>query len=132
MTPSDNIGLPDIGVRGATRSRGEAMTVKLPTTIAEYFAASNSDDANRVAACFANDAVVHDEGHDIRGQNAVRAWAEETRRKYRYHAEVVEVEEATDCTVVTARLTGEFPGSPIDLHYRFKLAGSKIIALEIG
>ena len=106
--------------------------MNLPTTIAEYFAAANSDDANRVSACFANDAVVHDEGRNIRGLSAVRAWAEDTRRKYRYRAEVVKVEEAADRTIVTAHLTGDFPGSPIDLRYRFKLAGSKIIALEIG
>ena len=106
--------------------------MKLPITIAEYFAAANSDDADRVAACFANDAVVHDEGRNIRGLSAVRVWAEETRRKYRYRAEVVKVEEAADRTIVTAHLTGDFPGSPIDLRYRFKLAGSKIIALEIG
>jgi hypothetical protein len=42
------------------------------------------------------------------------------------------VETAKDRTVVTAHLTGNFPGNPVDLHYRFKLAGLKIIALEIS
>jgi ketosteroid isomerase-like protein len=107
--------------------------VKLPTIIAEYFAAANEDDADHVAACFADDAVVHDEGRNIRGSSAVRAWAKETRRKYRYHAEIVRIEEKTaGRTIVTAHLTGDFPGSPIDLRYRFKYADSKIIALEIG
>jgi ketosteroid isomerase-like protein len=106
--------------------------VKLPTTIADYFAAANSDDANSVAACFAENAVVRDEGRDIRGKSAMRGWAQDTRRKYRFRAEVVKVEEAADRTIATAHLTGDFPGSPIDLRYRFKLAGSKIIALEIG
>jgi ketosteroid isomerase-like protein len=109
-----------------------ATTVKLPTIIAEYFAAANSGDADRVAACFTNDAVVHDEGRNIRGLTAVRAWAEETRRKYKYRAEVVRVEETAGRIIVTAHLTGDFPGSPIDLRYRFKLVGSKIIALEVG
>jgi ketosteroid isomerase-like protein len=108
------------------------MTVKLPKPLAEYFAAANTADADRVAACFAEDAVVRDEGRDIHGRHAVRAWAQETRRKYRYHAEVVAVEEAADRTVVTAHLTGDFPGNPVDLRYRFKLTGPKIIALEIG
>jgi len=106
--------------------------VKLAATIAEYFAAANSGDADRVAACFADDAVVHDEGREICGTSAVRTWAEETRRKYRYRAEVVRIEEREDRTIVTAHLTGDFPGSPIDLNYRFKFGGSKIIALEIG
>ena len=108
------------------------MTLTLPRSLAEYFAAANAGDADRVAACFAEDAIVRDEGRDIRGRDAVRAWAEETCRKYRYRAEVLTVEAAADRTVVTAHLTGDFPGNPVDLRYRFKLAGTEIIALEIG
>jgi ketosteroid isomerase-like protein len=108
------------------------VTVKLPEALAEYFAAANTDDADRVAACFAADAVVRDEGRDIHGRVAVRAWAEESRRKYRFQAEVMTVEEAADRTVVTAHLTGDFPGAPVDLRYRFKLAGREIAALEIS
>jgi hypothetical protein len=37
-----------------------------------------------------------------------------------------------DRTVVTAHLTGDFPGNPVDLRYRFKLAGAEIVALEIS
>lgn len=62
----------------------------------------------------------------------IRAWAEEARRKYRFCAEVMAVEKAADRTLVTAHLTGDFPGNPVDLRYRFKLAGSKIMALEIN
>ena len=98
----------------------------------EYFAAANAGDADRVAACFAEAAVVRDERRDIHGRNAIRDWAKETRRKYRYHAQVTGCEDAADRTVVTAHLTGDFPGSPVDLHYRFKLAGPEIVALEIG
>jgi uncharacterized protein (TIGR02246 family) len=108
------------------------MTVQLPQPLAEYFAAANADDADRVAACFAQDAVVHDEGRDRRGRAAIRAWAAEVRRQYRFHAEVLAVEEAGDRTAVTAHLTGDFPGNPVDLRYRFKLDGGEIIALEIG
>jgi uncharacterized protein (TIGR02246 family) len=108
------------------------MTVTLPKPVAEYFAAANTDDAERVAACFADDAIVHDEGGENRGRGAIRAWAEEVRRKYHFHAETIAVEEMADRTIVTAHLTGDFPGNPIDLRYRFKLAGSRIVALEIG
>src|SRR5438552_13755139 len=97
-----------------------ARTVNVPNTIAEYFLAANTDDADRVAACFAENAVVHDEGGEIRGKSAVRGWAEETRRKYQYHAEVVKTEQEADRIIVTAHLSGNFPGSPIDLRYRFK------------
>jgi len=104
----------------------------LPKPLAEYFAAANADDADRVAACFAEDAIVRDEGRDIHGRGAIRAWAKETRRKYRFHAEVMTTEQARDRTVVIAHLTGNFPGNPVDLDYRFKLAGPEITALEVG
>jgi hypothetical protein len=33
--------------------------------------------------------------------------------------------------VVTSRLTGNFPGSPVDLRFFFELEGDKIASLEI-
>ena len=108
------------------------MTRTLPEPLREYFAAANARDADRVAACFAEDAFVRDEGHDIRGRDAIRAWADETGRKYRYRADVVSIDEAADRATVTARLAGEFPGSPIELQFRFKLFGRRIAGLEIG
>ena len=108
------------------------MALDLPRPLEAYFAAANTDDADRVADCFTETAVVQDEGHDIHGRDAVRAWAVETRRKYRFQAEVLAVDDGADRTVVTAHLTGDFPGNPVDLRYRFKLSDGKIAALEIG
>ena len=108
------------------------MAAILPKPLAEYFAAANTDDAVRVAACFAEDALVHDEGRDISGKAAIRSWAEETRRKYRFQSEPLSIEQSEDRTIVIAHLTGDFPGSPINLSYRFKLKGAQIVALEIG
>ena len=107
------------------------MKLKLPEPMSNYFAAANAHDADRVAACFAEDAVVRDEGRDIHGRNAIRAWAADTSRKYRHKADVKSVEDTVDRTVVTAHVAGNFPGSPIDLRYRFKLAGRLIAGLEI-
>ncbi len=108
------------------------MTLELPAPIGEYFAAANTDDADRIAACFAQDAVVRDEGEDMHGRSAVRAWAQASRRKYRFHAEPRTIEALADRTVVTAHLTGDFPGNPVDLRYRFKLAAGLIAGLEIS
>ena len=108
------------------------MTLKLPGPLSDYFAAANALDPGRVAACFTADAVVHDEGRDLRGRDAIRAWAEETSRKHHHRTDASAVEETADRTVVTARVAGDFPGSPIDLRYRFRLAGRQIDGLEIG
>ena len=34
-------------------------------------------------------------------------------------------------TIVTNRLTGNFPGSPIELEFVFTLEGDKIVSLKI-
>jgi hypothetical protein len=41
------------------------------------------------------------------------------------------VEQQGGKTVVTSHLTGNFPGSPVDLRFFFALEGDKIRSLEI-
>ncbi len=106
------------------------MTPLLPDTVARYFAATNAHHPDSVADCFELDARVRDEGRDYNGREAIRAWAGETSRKYNFQAEVRSAVSAEDRLVVTAHLTGDFPGNPVDLDFRFRLA-SLIAALEI-
>jgi ketosteroid isomerase-like protein len=108
------------------------MSFELPSPLGEYFAAANARDAERVANCFAEDAVVRDERQEIRGRDAIRGWAEETGRKYNYRAEILGFQKDPDRVNVRARLTGDFPGSPVELSYRFKLLDRWIQGLEIS
>jgi NAD(P)-dependent dehydrogenase (short-subunit alcohol dehydrogenase family) len=108
------------------------MPIKLPAAIAAYFAAANTDDADAVAACFTADARVHDEGREHQGRAAIRDWAADARRRYRFQADPRSLEPAADGGTVTAHLTGDFPGAPADLRYRFRLAQDGIAALEIA
>lgn len=107
------------------------MAVSLPSPIEAYFEAANGANADAVAACFAEDAHVQDEGRDHLGRAAVRDWAEEARRKYRFQAEPRSLEPGADGFWVTAHLIGDFPGAPADLRYRFQLRDGKICDLEI-
>ena len=43
------------------------MALKLPKPIAEYLAAVEEKNSNKLAGCFAEAAVVHDEGGTYRG-----------------------------------------------------------------
>lgn len=109
------------------------VTPTLPTTISSYFAAQNAHDVDAMISCFAPDAVVHDEGADMVGADAIRAWKEETSRKYRVTVEPLECREDGDKTVVVARATGTFPGSPVNLTYHFGIIeDGQIGVLEIG
>ena len=108
------------------------MTIALPEPIATYFAADREPDASAIAALFTTDATVRDEGHSYTGHDAIREWQAAATRKYNYVVKPISVVEEAGVTIVTAQLTGDFPGSPATLRYEFALRGPRIAALEIG
>jgi hypothetical protein len=103
----------------------------LPTPIAIYIAAENRGDTEALARCIAEDAVVRDEGQTIEGLAAIKQWKAETRKKYQHTIEPLASVKKGGKTIVTNRLTGNFPGSPIELEFVFTLKGNKIANLEI-
>jgi ketosteroid isomerase-like protein len=108
------------------------MSLEMHTTLERYFAATNRHDVAGMTADLTEDAVVSDEGRQHRGIPAIRAWTEEALRKYEFSARPTDVAREDGRIAVRVEVTGNFPGSPIALTYRFKLAGQKIAQLEIG
>jgi hypothetical protein len=108
------------------------MATKLPEPVATYIEGANTQDIDAVAACFSDDAVVRDEGRERRGIAAIREWAEEASKKYRPAVDVIDAAEIAGKTIVTGRVSGNFPGSPVVLRYAFTLDGEKIARLEIS
>jgi SnoaL-like domain len=106
------------------------MVLDLPKPIAAYFTADKGD-REAVAECFTENAVVKDEGHTHKGRAAINAWKTDASAKYQYTCEPLAYEEKDGKTVVTSHLVGNFPGSPVDLRFFFKLEGDKIASLEI-
>src|SRR5712691_7245877 len=90
------------------QAKPASKSLSLPKPIAAYFAADGGD-GEAVSQCFTDNAVVKDEGHTHKGRAAIKEWK----------------------TVVTSHLVGNFPGSPVDLRFFFKLEGDKIASLEI-
>ncbi len=107
------------------------MPVSLPKPIGNYFAADAAD-WSAVAKCFTADAVVIDEKHSHQGREAIARWKNQSSAKYRYVSVPVAIEEQAERIIVTAHLTGDFPGSPVDLRYAFTLAQDEISRLEIA
>jgi hypothetical protein len=105
-------------------------SLDLPKPIAAYFSADKGD-ARAVSECFAENAVVKDEGKTHKGRTAIKQWKSDTTTKYQYTSEPFACEEKDGKTVVTSHLVGNFPGSPVDLRYLFKLEGDKITSLEV-
>ena len=107
------------------------MSLSLPPSIALYISAANQSATERVAECFTEDAIVQDEGKTMQGTEAIQDWVAETTRKYHHTMEPLSLRHEGGATVVTNRLTGAFPGSPIEVQFRFQLRAGKIAKLEI-
>lgn len=106
------------------------MPITLPKPIADYFAADARDGA-AVARCFAETGVVIDERHTHVGREAIRRWKVQAMARYNYVSEPVSVTRDGERVHVTSRVSGDFPGSPIELRYAFALDGGAIARLEI-
>ena len=104
--------------------------LNLPEPIAAYFEADKHD-GDAVSRCFTAQAIVKDEGRTHSGSAAIRAWKIDASTKYSYTSEPFAVQGRDGGYVVTSRLTGNFPGSPVDLRFVFRLERGKIAYLEI-
>ena len=105
--------------------------LNVPAIVAEYLDAERANDANRLSSCFSEHGVVHDEGRERRGHDAIRQWKEEADAKYRYVSEPIAASIHEDSVTVRSKLTGDFPGSPVEVNQVFKLAADKIVSLEV-
>ena len=107
------------------------MTIKLPHPIDRYFTAQNAHDVDAMVACFAPDAQVRDEGEDHVGRDAIRDWKSEAVVKLAVSVAPFEVRKDHGQAIVTATVSGNFPGSPVDLTFFFGLSDGLIETLEI-
>ena len=104
--------------------------LNLPDPIAAFFAA-DPHGTNAVARCFTTQAVVKDEGRTHTGLEAIQAWQAAASAAYTYTSEPFALEQKDGTCIVTSRVAGNFPGSPVDLQYRFRLERGLIASLEI-
>ncbi len=107
------------------------MTDIAPRVIDTYFRAVADDGTDALVACFTDDAEVSDEGSVHRGPEEIRGWGERTRSAYRYTADVLRAERDGDRFVLTTRLSGDFPGSPVEVPYHFTLREGLISKLDV-
>jgi hypothetical protein len=107
------------------------MSIKLPATVADYFAADEQKDLEKLSRCFTKDATVHDVNQEYQGLEAIKSWKEENDAKYQYVLEPMRTAVTEKNVRLHARLTGNFPGSPAELDYTFVLANGKISSLDI-
>ncbi|HWR09066.1 nuclear transport factor 2 family protein [Sporomusa sp.] len=107
------------------------MNMKLPPLVAKFVQAKNAYDSTAFVACFADQAVVHDEGKEMRGTIAIQKWIEASNKKYQDTLTVTNLVEHNNETVLTALVAGNFEGSPVSLDFHFSIKEDKIDRLSI-
>ena len=105
--------------------------MNLPDPLTDCFAAANTDDAERIASFFAEDASVLDEKRNHVGRAAIRQWARDVRSKTSFQSSVFKVDGDLERPLVSAYVTGDFACSPIDLTYQFEILHGEITLLSI-
>src|SRR5262245_57440012 len=105
--------------------------MKLPKPIAAFVQAENSGDFDSMSVSIAPGATVRDEGHFYEGWPAIKAWAARAKKKYKHTVTPLEIRTSDGTATLKARLTGEFPGSPVTTNFHFALVNDQITALQI-
>jgi hypothetical protein len=107
----------------------EAAMTATNDLVTRYFTLVTAPDREPYFAQFTADAVVEDEGHEYKGVEAIRAWRTSVPA-VRY--DVREPGSDGADVVAKAEITGDFPGSPVILSFRFTFtADERISALRI-
>lgn len=110
------------------------MKTSPPPVLSTYFASANEGRIDDAAACFAADALVHDEKQDHRGREAIRKWIETTTLQFSPRVEVNHlgsIDGKEGAFAARGMVSGTFPGSPIPLNYTFTVRDGKISSLDI-
>lgn len=105
--------------------------MNLPKVIADLVKAQDDFDSVAYANCFAETAVVFDEGHTHTGKKEIEKWIAKSNENYKSLMKPVEYEEKGSGAILTSEVSGTFPGSPAILQFHFEIAGGLIRSLKI-
>ncbi|MEN5231458.1 nuclear transport factor 2 family protein [Sphingobacterium faecium] len=104
--------------------------MNLPKAVADLVKAQDNFDAVAYANCFAETAVVFDEGKTQHGKMEIKNWIAKSNKEY--HAKMKPLEYSETEQTLKAEISGTFPGSPIILTYHYTFKDELIQSLEIA
>jgi hypothetical protein len=108
----------------------------LPGPIASYLRAVNTSVKEEFAASFADDALVVDVNRELRGLEAITAWAGADIFGAHVRFEVLDVTGRPGRTIVRVKIDGTFDRTglpdPLVMNHEFTVADGKITELRIG
>jgi hypothetical protein len=89
----------------------------------------NEFNSNSYADCFTENAIVFDEGKTHNGKAEIKNWIEKANNEYKASMKPLEYNE--NDRILSAEVSGTFPGSPAVLKYHFELENGLIQSLKI-
>lgn len=105
--------------------------MNLPKVISDLVTAQNEFNSAAYANCFAETAIVHDEGKVHTGRTAIEHWIDESNEKYRSTMKPIGYQQNGISGVLSAEVSGTFPGSPLVLKFHFEIIGGLIQSLKV-
>lgn len=103
--------------------------MNLPNIISELVKAQNEFDSATYANCFTENAEVFDEGKTHNGKTEIQNWIDKANKEYKANMKPLKYNEKEN--ILSAEISGTFPGSPVILKYHFELSDGLIQSLKI-
>lgn len=103
--------------------------MNLPKTVSSLIQAQNNFDSAAYASCFSQTATVADEGNTYNGIAEIQNWIEKANQQYQATMQPVEYDDEQQ--ILKAQISGNFPGSPAVLTYKFEFSNELIKSLKI-
>ncbi|KPE52763.1 hypothetical protein [Chryseobacterium indologenes] len=103
--------------------------MNLPKIITELVKTQNNFDSAAYAKCFTETAVVFDEGKNHNGKAEIEQWIDKSNKEYEATMEPLDYDEKAN--ILSAEISGSFPGSPVILKFHFQLSHGLIQSLKI-
>lgn len=103
--------------------------MNLPRIIAELVKKQNNFDSAAYARCFTETAVVFDEGKTHNGKAEIEQWIDKSNKEYNATMEPLDYDKKEN--MLSAEISGSFPGSPVILKFHFQLSNGLIQSLKI-
>lgn len=105
--------------------------MEIPQLVAKFIETQNTYDSEAYTECFSKSATVHDEGKVHTGKEEIRAWIEDANERYRSVMKPLRYDESGSSGMLTAEVSGTFPGSPIVLKFHMGLKDGLIESLNV-
>ena len=105
--------------------------MELPQLVAQFVKTQNTYDSKAYTECFTETAIVHDEGKTHTGKKEIQAWIEDANERYRSVMKPLQYDESGSNGVLTAQVSGTFPGTPIVLKFHLGLKDGLIHSLNV-